>query len=565
MKYSKPRFIFTIGGVLSGLGKGVTTASIGLLLESRGYDLTAVKIDPYVSIDAGTMRPAEHGEVFVTRDGGEIDQDLGNYERFLNLSLDKNHNITTGKVFQGVIEKERSFYYRGRDAEMIPDVINEVKEQILRPIKDEEIVLVEIGGTTGDLENLPFLYAAQELGREYPTVFIMIVYLPFLKNVGELKTKPAQHAIARLREVGIFPDLVVTRAELPIDEPRAETLAKRAFLDKEDIVDSPDVDLIHKIPLNYEDGGVVEKVLKKLDLPAGEKDMQPWREFVANIVEADDVVKVALVGKYVTHGSAQHSDVYLSVIEALHHAGAYNKVEVEITPVDSEQIEEGGIEALKKIEADAIVLPQGWGSRGVEGKIATARYARENNVPFLGLCFGMQLSVIEFARHVAGLAGANSTEIDEDTPHPVIHLMPDQEEYLRQNQYGGTIRLGSWPCRIVRNSRLDSGYRDHGMDSGYPWWETRSGERRAPTDQDDELIVYERHRHRYEFNNAYRDQLEEHGLKIVGASPDGELVEAIEIEDHPYFVATQFHPEYQSRPLAPHPLFIDLIHAILTG
>jgi CTP synthase len=554
----KPCFVFTIGGVLSGLGKGVTTASMGLLLKSRGFKVTAVKIDPYISIDAGTMRPAEHGEVFVTRDGGEIDQDLGNYERFLDLSLTKDHNITTGKIFREVINKERSFYYAGRDAELIPDVINEIKEQIFRPLKDEEIVLVEIGGTTGDLENLPFLYAARELAHEYPAIFVMIVYLPFLKNVGELKTKPAQHAMARLREVGIFADLVVTRAEIPLDRPRAETLAKRCFLAEEDIIDNPDLDTIYRMPILFDEEGLVDRVIQKLNLRPGKKDLTDWRRFVERFTKPKAKVKIALVGKYLTHGASVHRDVYISVLEALNHAAARHRRGVEIIPVDAEIVEKQGIEVLEGFAPDGIVVPQGWGRRGVEGKIAAIRFARENKIPFLGLCFGMQMAVIEFARHTLGLEQANSTEVDSKTPHPVVHLMPDQEKYLKNHQYGGTIRLGSWPCQLDRKSLIYEAYRQEGMEKNSPWWLDRQGEGRHPG-RGGGLTVFERHRHRYEVNNEYRQRLEEGGLRIVGTSPDGELVEAVELEGHPFFVGTQFHPEYQSRPLRPHPLFVKFL------
>jgi CTP synthase len=566
-----PRFIFTIGGVLSGLGKGIVTSSIAYLLKARGYGVTAIKIDPYISIDAGTMRPAEHGEVFVTDDGGEIDQDLGNYERFLNQSLTKSHNITTGKVFQSVINKERSFYYQGRDAEMIPDVVNEIKEMILAPLGEEDFVVVEIGGTTGDLENLPFLYAAREMGREYPCVYVLVSYLPFLKTVGELKTKPTQHAVVRLRETGIVPDFLVTRGEIPLDKPRAETLGKRCFVDKEAVIDDPDTDMIYRVPLYLERQGLARKILDRFGLPRGRANVTKWRELVEKMERAETAfakgygeskkgVRVGLIGKYVRHGADVHRDVYLSVCEAVAHAAGYLEMKPEIVPVSSEEIEKKGDSVLDKLKLDCVILPQGWGSRGTEGKIATAGWCRRKRVPFLGLCFGMQLAVVEFMRNEVGLNKANSEEIDAEIPDPVIHIMPDQKEYLAKMKYGGTIRLGGWPCRLKEGSGLERVYKRWGTPrrQGYGGQGLKEGKG---------LVVRERHRHRYEVNNEYRERLEKAGMIISGTSPDGKLVEAVELpkSKHPFFVGTQFHPEYLSRPLSPHPLFLELMEIALRG
>jgi len=527
-----------VGGVLSGLGKGIASASIGLLLKSRGYRVTAIKIDPYVSIDAGTMRPAEHGEVFVTNDGGEIDQDIGHYERFLDIDLSKRNNITTGKVFQNVIYNERHFAYGGRDAEVIPDVVNEIKKMIYSPAKRYDFAIVEIGGTTGDLENMLFLHAAREIGKEQPTVYIMVTYLPFLKNVGELKTKPTQHAVARLREIGIVPDFIITRNEIPIDRPRIETIAKRCFLPEDHIVDDPDVNLIYKVPLLFEEKKLVEKILEKIGGRGTlKKDLKEWRRFVNRLENPKAKIKIALVGKYVTHGSHQHNDVYLSVLEAINHAAAFHQVKAEVTPIDSEKIEKKGAAKMLK-NFGGLVVPQGWGSRGTEGKIKAIEYARVNKIPFLGLCFGMQMAVIEFGRNVLGLKQANSTEVNSKTPYPVIHMMPDQKKYLAKHQYGGTIRLGAWKCKILPNTKLAQLYGKAG-------------------------IIFERHRHRYEFNNRYRKRFEKAGMKISGCSPDKKLVEVIEIPDHPFFIGTQFHPEYQSRPCQPHPLFLGFVKAII--
>ncbi len=533
----KPKFIFVCGGVLSGLGKGIVTSSIGALLKARGFKVTAVKIDPYISIDAGTMRPAEHGEVFVTHDGGEIDQDLGNYERFLDITLSKRNNITTGKAYLRVIENERAFKYGGRDAELFPDLINEIKEMIFENVGAEDFVLVEIGGTTGDLENKPFLYAALDIGRERPSAYIMVTYLPYLRNVGELKTKPTQHAVMRLTEIGIFPDLLVTRNEIPVDEPRLETIAKRCMIKRENVIDNPDTDCIYKIPLVLENQQVIERILEHFNMrPRPKPALSDWKKIVKNL--EDDklpLVKIALVGKYVEHGSTKHNDVYISVVEALKHAASQNNVRIQIDALDSAYFEQDPKRLVELKDYAGVVVPQGWGSRGVEGKIATIKYIRENKIPYLGLCFGMQMAVVEFARNVCGLTNANSEEVDSKTPYPVIHVMPDQKEYLAKNQYGGTIRLGSWPCKVAKNTHLFDAYRK--------------------TD------VSERHRHRYELNNEFREVLVKKGLVISGTSPDGKLVEAIELPKtvHPFFVGVQFHPEYQSRILKPHPLFVEFI------
>jgi len=543
------KFIFTIGGVLSGLGKGVTTASVGLLLKSKGYCVTAIKIDPYISIDAGTMRPAEHGEVFVTDDGGEIDQDLGNYERFLNQSLTKHHNITTGKVYQNVIHNERHFKYKGRDAQLFPDVINEIKRLILKPIKNEDFCLVEIGGTTGDLENLPFLHAIRELGREYKSIYILVTYLPYLKNIGELKTKPTQHAVTNLRSTGIFPDFIITRNEIPIDKPRIETIAKRTFLDEENIIDNPDTDSIYKIPQRLNQAKFAEKILKKFNLKSKANQFQNWTNTTKRLIQAKKTVNILLVGKYVIHGVAKHKDVYISVYESIYHAAAKLSLKPNIVAIDSSQIEKEGLQILNQYKPHGIILPQGWGSRGVEGKISATQFARENKIPYLGLCFGMQLATVEFARNVLNLKNANSQEINPKTPYSVIHIMPDQAKYLKKHQYGGTIRLGAWPAIVKLNTLLGESYKKYGTD--------------------DNLIkkqrISERHRHRYEVNQQYLSKLESKGYIVSAISPDKKLVEAMEYDPktHPFFVGVQFHPEYKSRVLSPHPIFVSFLeHAL---
>jgi CTP synthase len=419
---------------------------------------------------------------------------------------------------------------------------------------------------------MPFLHAAREMAKDYPTVNVMVVYLPFLRNVGELKTKPAQHAIARLREIGIVPDFLVTRNEIPIDKPRIEGLARRSFVDPENIIDDPDMDNIYALPLMFEERQFAVKILSKFGKGSAAKgDLKKWKAYINNLEKPKKSVKIALVGKYVKHGSHDHKDVYVSVLEALKHGGAENKVKVEVEAISSEELQ--GIPKLKINERlkgfDGIVIPQGWGSRGYPGKINAIEYARVNKIPYLGLCFGMQMAVIEFARNVLKLKDANSQEIDKKTKHPVIHIMPEQVEYLAKGQYGGTIRLGAWPCVAKSGSKLEEIY---GEVDGKAWGEVRPGATRGKilkqvqddgvgVRDDGGVVVWERHRHRYEFNNEYREKFESKGMKISGLSPDGELVEAIEIKDHPFFVGTQYHPEYLSRPLSPHPLFVEFIKA----
>ncbi len=524
------KYIFVCGGVVSGLGKGIVSASIGMLLKSSGFKVNHIKIDPYLNIDAGTMRPMEHGETFVTADGGEIDQDLGNYERFLNQDFSKENNITSGKIYKTIIENERAFKYEGRDVEIIPDVPNEIKRRFYELEKGFDFVVVEIGGTTGDIENLPFLYAAREVGREREAMYVMVSYVPYLRNVGELKTKPTQHAISELRATGIMPDILITRSETGMDEPRLETLAKRCFLDDDSIFDDPDCSSIYRVPLILEEQGLMKKIKKYFKIKNHVTDLKEWKSMVDKMEKAKKEVTIGLVGKYVKSGKGNHKDVYVSVLEALKHAAIANDVKINIEPIDSTDFK---AEDLKKYQG--IVAPQGWGSRGAEGIIEAIKIARENNIPYLGLCFGMQMAVIEFARNVLNFDGANSVEVDPKTKYPVIHLMPEQEEYLKKHQYGGTIRLGNWPCKLKKGTKLAEIY--------------------------DKELVDERHRHRYEFNNDYREQFEKMGLIISGTSPDGKLVEAIELKNHPFFVATQFHPEYKSRPLDPHPVFLAFIEA----
>lgn len=554
-KIETMKYIFVFGGVVSGLGKGVVSASIGMLLKSCGFRVNHIKIDPYLNIDAGTMRPAEHGETFVTTDGGEIDQDLGNYERFLNQSFFKDNNITSGKIYKTIIENERAFKYEGRDVEMIPDVPNEIKRRFYELEKGNDFVIVEIGGTTGDIENLPFLYAAREIGRERKTMYVMVSYVPYLRNVGELKTKPTQHAVSQLRATGIMPDVLIIRSESGVDEPRLETLAKRCFMDSDSIFDDPDCPSIYEVPILLEKQDLIKKIKKHFKIKKHELNLNNWSQMVDKMKNAKKTVKIALVGKYVKSGKGNHKDVYVSVLEALKHASIDSGVKIEIEAIDSNDFE---VKDLKNYQG--IVVPQGWGSRGVEGIIKAVEFARENKIPYLGLCFGMQMAVVEFARNVLKLEKANSFEVDNKTKYPVVHIMPDQEKYLKMKQYGGTIRLGSWPCKLMPKTKLFDAYKKYGKDKKAPW--NVENNFKNIKYEAKEQIVFERHRHRYEVNNDYREQLEKAGLIISGTSPDGKLVEAIELTNHPFFVATQFHPEYISRPLHPHPIFMAFLETI---
>jgi len=534
-KKTEPKFIFVVGGVLSGLGKGIVTSSIGSILKAGGYSVTAVKIDPYINIDAGTMRPTEHGEVYVTEDGGEIDQDLGNYERFMNIHIPKRNNITTGQIYLSVIEKERQLKYKGRDVEVIPDIVNEAKRRILQCTEGFDFTLVEVGGTTGDIENLVFLHAVRELTREYLSVSVMVTYLPYLKNVNELKTKPTQHAMSKLREVGIFPDFVVARSEIGIDKPRRWIISKRCFIDEEFTIDNPDLESIYTLPLLFEKQEFGEKILSKFGIKH-DIDLKEWRRYSNKLKNAEKELNIALIGKYVSHGKTDHADVYLSVLEAIKHACAHNGVKPNITQIQSTQFEEQSPEKVIR-GFDCAIVPGGFGSTGIEGKITAIKYLRENNIPFLGLCLGMQLAVIEYARNVCNMLGANSTEMDPDTPYPVIDILPEQKELIKNKRYGATMRLGTYPAILKKGTTVRKLY------------------------SKDE--VSERHRHRYEVNPKYIEILEQNGVVFSGMSPDRKLMEFMELPDHKLFVATQGHPEFKSTPLKPHPLFVGLIKASL--
>jgi len=528
------KFVFITGGVVSGLGKGITAASLGRLMKARGFSVTAQKLDPYLNVDPGTMSPLQHGEVFVTDDGAETDLDLGHYERFMDVSLGKLSNATTGKIYGAVIDKERRGDYLGGTVQVIPHVTNEIKSWIRRAqeASGADMLICEIGGTVGDIESLPFLEAIRQLkydvGRQ-DALYIHVTLVPYLEASGEAKTKPTQHSVKELRSIGITPDIIVARSRQPLAPDLLDKIALFCDVERRAVIPNPDAPgTIYAAPLILEEAGFGHIVCEKLGLEDKAPDLKDWCSLVEQREQASMRVRIALVGKYV----ALH-DAYLSVAEALQHAGIHHGAQVDIDWVDSERLEDLDAGAILR-EADGILVPGGFGARGVEGKIRAVRYAREEGVPFLGLCLGMQAAVIELARDALSLRHANTTEIDVDTPDPVIDLMPEQAEV---EQKGGTMRLGAYPCRIAPESLAARAY--------------------------GEELVWERHRHRFEVNNAYREELESVGLVASGQSPDGRLVEMMELRGHPFFLGTQFHPELRSRPNRPHPLFYAFVGAAL--
>lgn len=537
---------------MSGLGKGTTTASLAFLLSLHGFKVATVKIDMYLNVDAGTIRPQEHGEVFVTADGIETDEDIGHYERFLHKNLSRANYITTGQIYQEVIRRERAFEYNGEDVEAVPHVTDEIIRRIKLAGQSSkaDVVIVELGGTVGEYQNGIFFEATRIMKLKSPKDIIQlhVTYLPYLENIGELKSKPAQTSVHILNGMGIQPDIIVARSVKEVDERRLERLALFTNVDPEHIFSAPNMATVYEIPLYLGSGKnkIDKSVIKLLGLKKKKsKDFTKWKRLVKSIkAPKKRTLKITMVGKYFATGNYKLSDSYVSVIEALNHASWKLGVKVDISWIDSEELEKGK-ESLTGY--CGIIVPQGWGSRGTEGKVMAARYARENLFPYLGLCFGMQMATIEFARNVLKLKGANSTEVNPKTRYPVIHVMPKQKEYLAKRQFGGTIRLGDWPCKVKKGTKLFEIYSKHANISS------------NLKSQASSLVVSERHRHRYEFNNFYKKQFEAKGFIISGTSPDGKLVEAIEIKDHPFFVGTQFHPEYISRPLTPHPIFVGFL------
>jgi len=525
------KHIFVTGGVVSSLGKGITAASLGRLLKSRGLKVTIQKLDPYLNVDPGTMSPFQHGEVFVTDDGGETDLDLGHYERFIDESLSRDCNVTAGSVYQSIVTKERRGDYLGATVQVIPHVTNEIKERIKRLAEQTQpdVIITEVGGTVGDIESLPFLEAIRQLrkdqGREN-VCYIHVTLVPYIAASAELKTKPTQHSVKELRSIGIQPDFIVCRSDRPIDAGIRRKIALFCDVDPKAVVSAQDASSIYEVPLSLHAQGLDSMVIDRLDLKCDELDISAWQKFVAGSQSLPDSVNIALVGKYV-----QLPDAYLSVAEALNHAGIYHNHEVNVQWVDAESLTPEEVNQILS-EMDGILVPGGFGIRGIEGKVRAAQYARENKVPYFGICLGLQVAVVEFARHVAGLEDANSAEFDPVTPHPVIDLMREQHDV---SDMGGTMRLGAYPCKVTPDTK---GFAAYG-----------------------EEVIYERHRHRFEVNNAYRQQLIDAGLVVSGVSPDGKLVEMIELADHPWFLGNQGHPEFKSRPTRPAPLFRDFIGA----
>jgi len=531
-------YIIITGGVISGLGKGITTASIGKILQLHGYKVTAIKIDPYMNCDAGTLRPTEHGEVWVTEDGGEIDQDLGHYERFLDINIPKDQNITTGQVYGAVIDKERKGKYLGKTVQPIPHVTNEIKNRIRRPAEGNgwDFVLVEIGGTVGDYENVLFLEAVRQMKLEGEKVlYVHVTYVPMLDALGEAKTKPTQHSVKLLREIGIMPDFIVTRSEEPLDNVRREKIAMFCNVHEDDVISNEDVDNVYSIPLMFEKQNLCEKILKKLLLRRDNNEMIIWDRYIKKIRRIKNPVVIGIVGKYFDIGTSQLSDSYVSVIEAVKHAAWENNLMPDVRWIDSKVLEKDPsmLKSLEKL--GGIIIPGGFGSSGIQGKIETIRYAREHKIPFLGLCLGMQLAVVEYAINVCNMKTANTVEVDKKTSTPVIDFIPEQVEIINDSRYGATMRLGSWPAVLKEDSLINKLY----------------GQKN----------VTERHRHRYEVNPDYVHRLEKCGIVFSGRSPDGILMEFMELSDHPYFVATQGHPEFKSRPMKPAPMFDGLIKA----
>lgn len=539
------KYIFVIGGVMSSVGKGIATASIGKILQSKGYRICMIKSDMYINIDAGTIRPTEHGEVFVGKDGIEADQDLGNYERFTNIDSTRKNYITTGQIYQTVIKKERNLEYEGEDVEVVPDIPNEIIKRIKKAsaVNKSKITIIEIGGTVGEYQNLLFLEAARMMKLASPknVIFILVSYLPIPSKVGEMKTKPTQYASRSLNSAGIQADFILARSEKPLDKKRREKLSIFCNTPIQNIISAPDVDSIYEVPINFDKEALGNKILKELSLPLKKNDLKDWKQFIKKIKSLKNQIKIAVVGKYFATGNFTLSDSYISVIEAIKHACWINNVKPNLTWINSQKFENYPNSVKNLNQYDAIIVPGGFGSRGIEGIIKAIQYARENKIPFLGLCLGMQLAVIEFARNVCGLKEANSTEINQNTKYSVIDLMQAQKKQLKEKRYGGTMRLGNYLCEIKPKTISAKAY--------------------------GKIRTLERHRHRYELNNKFRKILEQKGMIMAGVHPKMNLVEIIELPEkiHPFFVASQFHPEFKSRPLTAHPLFRGLVKRASQG
>ena len=535
----RPKYIFVVGGVMSGVGKGTTTASIGNILQSRGYCVTAMKIDPYLNVDAGTMNPTEHGEVFVLDNGMETDQDMGHYERFMNLTLPSISYMTNGMVYKAIIDRERSMGYGGRCVDVVPDVPKEIIHRIqkARQHAKAEIMLIEIGGTLGEYQGLLFLEAGRMLRLENrgDVLFVLVSYLPVPPKIGEMKTKPTQYAVRSLNAAGIQPDVIIARSELPLDKKRKEKIADHCNLREEDVISAPDIESVYEVPVNFEKDRISEILLEKLGLKAKKKDMKKWRALVKNIKLSKKPLRIGIVGKYFGTGDFVLSDAYISVIEAIKHACYSFKRKPAIDWLNSEEYEKNPSKLKELKKYAGIIVPGGFGERGVEGKIKAIKFCRKNKIPYFGLCYGMQLMIIEFARNVLGMKGANTTEINRNTKYPVIDIMPEQKKNLADKNYGATMRLGAYPAILKKGTIAHQAYKKQ--------------------------TISERHRHRWEVNPEYIGQIEKAGLVFSGTSPDSRLMEIAELPKkiHPFFLGTQFHPEFKSSPLIPHPLFREFV------
>ncbi|MEJ5307689.1 MAG: CTP synthase (glutamine hydrolyzing) [candidate division WOR-3 bacterium] len=576
MKKNKfPKFIVVTGGVLSGVGKGIATASIGMILKNYGYKVTTIKIDPYINFDAGTLRPTEHGEVWVTDDGGEIDQDLGNYERFLNQHFSKKNNITTGQVYSKVIEDERKGKFLGQTVQLIPHISDEIKRRIKEIGNGYEFVLIEIGGTIGDYENIPYLFAVKSLEREIGeenVKYVLITYLPTPKHIGEMKTKPTQQAIKLLSEHGIFPNFILCRAKEPLDSVRKKKIEIYANIDSEHVISAPDIDTLYRVPLNFEKDELGKKILKEFSLKARKRPDWSFLEKTVNIIEnPKDIINIAMVGKYIDIGEFSLKDSYISVAQALEHSGAKNDCGVKIDWISAQDVENGKIDKKDLKKYNGFIVPGGFGKDGVEGKIKVIRFARENNIPYLGLCFGMQLAIVEFARNVCKLENANSVEIDPYTKYPVIHFIENQKNVIKESRYGGTMRLGAYAAHLVEGTLVYRLYKETGrIDEDKYYIEILKKDKensfRLGYIEKDKPVILERHRHRYEVNNQFVETLEKNGIIFSGyhnVSKDEKLMEFIELKNHRFFVATQSHPEFRSTIFSPSPLFFGFVRASL--
>lgn len=532
---ARTRFIFVTGGVMSGIGKGVATSSIGKILQSKGYKVTAIKIDPYINVDAGTMTPTEHGEVFVTNDGLETDQDLGNYERFLDTDILSGNYMTTGRVYLSVINRERNLEYNGKNVEVVPDIPLEVISRIKKAAEatKADFVLIEIGGTVGEYQNVLFLEAARMLKTESPkdVLIFLVSYLPVPHMIGEMKTKPTQYAARSLNSVGIQPDFILCRSEVPVDEVRKSKIALFCSVPKDHVIASPDVNFIYEIPVNYDNEKLADKILAAFKMKVKKNDLKEWRKEVDRIRKIEKKVKIGIVGKYFNSGSFVLADSYISVIESVKQAAWSNGFKPQIEWINSEEFEEDPKSINRLKELDGVIIPGGFGSRGIEGKISAVEFLRKNKIPLLGICYGMQIICIEFARNICGMKGANTTEIDQKTKYPVIDIMPEQKKNLREKNFGATMRLGAYPAELKAGTIAFNAYK------------TKS--------------ISERHRHRWEVNPDYIKTLEEHGIVFSGKSPDGKLMEIAELpkSEHPFLLGTQFHPEFKTRFMKPHPVF----------